>query len=152
MKSWSSPSKAPPYDPVHLKMFIIKSTNRNVWHFLIQEMQIMWRIEHILSCDAFKDDDNSQSTWTEGRVCGGGVKDGWAFPATSVGTPPSRLDRKITLFRENNTLAAPPCVCARESPAVSPSTKDHFIWLVCISDKHTEQKAPPPRPPRQLMD
>lgn len=53
------------------------------------------------------------------------MKEGWSRPVTSIGKLPSSLDRKITLFRENNTLvsaAGAPrqhslaCVCASKSP------------------------------------
>lgn len=53
------------------------------------------------------------------------MKEGWSCPVTSIGKLPSSLDRKITLFRENNTLVsavgAPrqhslACVCASKSP------------------------------------
>lgn len=88
------------------------------------------------------------------RYC---IKDRWSLPVTSVGTLPSSLDRKITLFRENNTLILPRALpdtrlalCVHVyvrlkalAVAVNLSTKDHFIWLVCISEKHTEQKAQP---------
>ena len=93
------------------------------------------------------------------------VKEEWSLPVTSVGTLPSSLDRKIILFRENNTLVLPSalpetclgvcvcvcvCVCVFARlclkayiAAVNLNTKDHFIWLVCISEKHIEQKALP---------
>lgn len=53
------------------------------------------------------------------------LHEGWSRPVTSIGKLPSSLDRKITLFRENNTLvsaAGAPrqhslaCVCASKSP------------------------------------
>lgn len=34
------------------------------------------------------------------------MKEGWSRPVTSIGKLPSSLDRKITLFRENNTLVS----------------------------------------------
>ena len=100
------------------------------------------------------------------------VKEEWSLPVTSVGTLPSSLDRKIILFRENNTLVLPSalpetclgvcvcvcvCVCALVSKSLHRCCQPEYKGSLYMISMHLWKtywtKSPAPNSaPYQLMD